>query len=427
MIIQPMTHGSLCVNAHPDGCARRVRDDIAYVRERPLPPGAARPRAVLVIGGSAGLGLATRLVAAVGLGAATLNVCRESPGLPGRTGTPGWYNTAALEGELARIGRYGRTVVGDAFSDEVKHRTARAVRDDLGQVDLVVHSLAAPRRTHPETGRTHRSAIKPLGAPFTAKTYDSATREVAAATLEPASDEEIGDTVAVMGGDDWRRWMDVLGHAGVLAPDVTTLAFSYQGNAALAPTYRAGTLGRAKEHLEATAHALHARLAPTGGRAVTAVMRAMVTQASRVIPAQTLYTVILSRVMRERGLEEGPVAQAHRLLGEHLYPGSPANRSFPGADEHGRLRLDDRELRPDVQAEVDRRLAEVDTGNIGRLGDPDGYHAQCLALNGFGLPGVDYAAPTDPVRDLGDPIHVAPPAPDRARRTAVRHEHEAAT
>ncbi|MFE0173438.1 enoyl-ACP reductase FabV [Streptomyces sp. NPDC059002] len=424
MIIEPMTHGSLCVNAHPDGCARRVRDDIAYVRARPLPPGAGRPRSVLVIGGSAGLGLATRLVAAVGLGAATLNVCRETPGSPGRTGSPGWYNTAALEGELARIGRYGRTVVGDAFSDAVKERTARAVRDDLGQVDLVVHSLAAPRRTHPETGRTHRSAIKPLGAPFTAKTYDSATGQVGRATLEPASDEEVRDTVAVMGGDDWRRWLDVLGDAGVLAPDVTTVAFSYVGNTALAPTYRAGTLGRAKEDLEATARALDARLGPTGGRAVAAVMRAMVTQASRVIPAQTLYTVVLGRVMRERGLDEGPVAQAHRLLGEHLYPG-PGRRS--GTDELGRLRLDDRELSPDVQAEVDRRLALVDDASIGRLGDPDTYHAQCLALNGFGLPGVDYSAPTDPVRDLTEPIHVAPSAPDRPRSTAVRHEHEAAT
>ncbi|MFF4102502.1 enoyl-ACP reductase FabV [Streptomyces sp. NPDC001903] len=418
MIVTPMLRGSLCANAHPDGCAARVRRDIAYVRSRPPITGADRPRSVLVIGGSSGLGLAARTATAFGAGAATLNVCQETPGTATRTGTAGWYNTAELEARLRQAGLYGRTVVGDAFSDAVKERTAQTVHDDLGQVDLVVYSLAAPRRTDPQTGQVRRSALKTLGAPFTAKTYDSATGEVGRTTVEPATPQEIDDTVAVMGGDDWRRWIDALGAAGVLAPDVTTVAFSYVGNTRLAPTYRAGTLGRAKDHLEATGRALDAELRGAGGRALTAVMRAMVTQASSVIPAQTLYTVVLTRVMLEMGLQEGPIEQAHRLLTKRLYSGLHERQTVPHptTDELGRLRLDDLELRPDVQAEVDRRLALVDTATIGELGAPCVHRAESLALNGFGLPDVDYAADTDPVRDLADPLRVAAGAPRRPAR-----------
>ncbi|MFD5112683.1 enoyl-ACP reductase FabV [Streptomyces sp. NPDC058391] len=422
MIVTPMLRGALCANAHPDGCAERVRRDIAYVQRRPELPGTDRPRSVLVVGGSAGLGLATRIAVSFGARAATLNVCLESPGTPTRTGTAGWYNTAALEKESRRAGLYARTVVGDAFSDEAKDRTARTIREDLGTVDLVVYSVAAPRRTDPETGQVRRSALKTLGKPFTAKTFDSSTGTVGLATVEPASDDEVRDTVAVMGGDDWRRWMDTLGRAGVLAPDVTTLAFSYIGNAALAPTYRAGTLGRAKEHLEATGRILDAGLRP-GGRALTAVMRAMVTQASQVIPAQTLYTVVLGQVMSELGLQEGPIEQAHRLLTEQLYPrtdhGMTAGTHRPTTDGLGRLRLDDLELRPDVQAEVDRRLGLADSATIGQLGAPASYRAESLALNGFGLPGVDYAADTDPVRELFNHVRVNG-APAVARRRVPR-------
>lgn len=417
-----MLRGALCANAHPDGCAERVRSHIRYVRDREPLAGADRPRNVLVIGGSAGLGLATRTAAAFGAGAATLNVCLETPGTARRTGTAGWYNTAALEAELARTGLYGRTVLGDAYADAVKERTAQTIRDDLGQVDLVVHSLAAPRRTDPVTGRTHQSALKTLGTAFTAKTYDSATREVGRATVEPATEQEIEDTVAVMGGDDWRRWIDVLGAAGVLAPDVTTVAFSYIGNTRLAPTYRGGTLGLAKEHLEATGRELDSVLRPGGGRALTAVMRAMVTQASSVIPAQTLYTVVLTRVMLEMGLQEGPIEQAHRLLTKRLYSGGDnrllAGPPHPTTDELGRLRLDDLELRPDVQAEVDRRLALATTGNIGELGAPCVHRAESLALNGFGLPSVDYEADTDPVRDLVDAVRAAGDGPRPALSSA---------
>ncbi|MFD7768186.1 enoyl-ACP reductase FabV [Streptomyces sp. NPDC059787] len=410
MIVQPMLRGTLCANAHPDGCAERVRAQIAAVRSRPGPTGPDRPRNVLVVGGSAGLGLATRISAAFGAGAATLNVCQESPGTAKRTGTAGWYNTAALEAELARAGLYGRTVVGDAYSDAVKEHTVRTVRDDLGQVDLVVYSLAAPRRTHPETGHTHRSALKTLGRPFTAKAYDAATREVATTTVEPATEQEIEDTVAVMGGDDWRRWIHALSAGGVLAPQAVTVAFSYVGNTRLAPTYRGGTLGLAKEDLEATGRELDAVLRPQGGRALTAVMRAMVTQASSVIPAQTLYTVVLTRVMLEMGLQEGAIEQAHRLLTKRLYSGGDTRllegSPHPTTDELGRLRLDDLELRPDVQAEVDRRLALVTGENVAELGAPCVHRAEWLALNGFGLSSVDYTADTDPVRELTDPVLV---------------------
>ncbi|MFG3529629.1 enoyl-ACP reductase FabV [Streptomyces sp. NPDC047917] len=404
-----MLRGALCANAHPDGCAERVRRDVAHARRQDRFTGPGRPRNVLVVGGSAGLGLAARIAVSIGAGAATLNVCQESPGTPNRTATPGWYNTVAAEAELEREGHYARTVVGDAFSDATKDRTIQTIRDDLGSVDLVVYSVAAPRRAHPETGRTHRSALKTIERPFSAKTYDSATGKVDRATLDPASEEEIRDTVTVMGGDDWRRWIDALQSADVLAPGARTVAFSYVGNTALAPTYRAGTLGRAKEHLEATGRDLDARLRRVGGRAVTAVMRALVTQASQVIPAQTLYTVLLGRVMREAGLQEGPMEQAYRLLGG-LYPEAldPSAKPVPSVvtDELGRLRLDDLELRPDVQEEVDNRLARVDSDTVGQLGDPAAHRAEALALNGFGLPGVDYTAPTDPVRPLVDPVRV---------------------
>jgi enoyl-[acyl-carrier protein] reductase/trans-2-enoyl-CoA reductase (NAD+) len=422
VIIQPMLRGSLCANAHPDGCAEQVRAQIAAIRSRPGLSGPDRPRNVLVIGGSAGLGLATRTAAAFSAGAATVNVCQESSGTARRTGTAGWYNTAALEAELARAHLYGRTVVGDAYSDAVKDRTVRTIRDDLGQVDLVVYSLAAPRRIHPATGHTHRSALKTLGRPFTAKAYDTATGEVSTTTVEPATEQEIEDTVAVMGGDDWRRWIHALSAGGVLAPNAVTTAFSYVGNTALAPTYRGGTLGLAKEDLEATGRELDALLRPRGGRALTAVMRAMVTQASSVIPAQTLYTVVLTRVMLEMGLQEGPIEQAHRLLTKRLYSGGDtrllAGPAHPTTDDLGRLRLDDLELRPDVQAEVDRRLALATTENIAELGAPDVHRAQSLALNGFGLACVDYAADTDPLRELADPVLVptraAQPVPSPA-------------
>lgn len=392
MIVEPVRRGAVCATAHPEGCARQVRDAIERVRAG---AGFTGPARVLVIGASAGLGLATRITAAYGAGAATVGVCLERPGAPNRTATAGWYNTAALESELAAAGRYGRTVLGDAFSDEVKERTAQLITSELGSVDLVVYSLAAPRRTDPDTGQVYRSVIKTVGEPYTEKAFDADASAVRPLTLHAATEQEAAQTERVMGGDDWRRWIDVLDKHGALAADATTVAFSYVGNDWLAPTYRAGTLGRAKEHLEATARELADRLAPGGGRATAAVMRALITQASQVMPVQALYTLLLSRVTREQGLYEDTLDQARRLLAGQLYGTAPMR-----LDEAGRVRLDDLELRADVQAEVRRRWKLVETGNLAELGDLDGYWAAASALHGFGVPGVDYTAEVDPVRAI---------------------------
>lgn len=390
MIIEPVTRGLLCATAHPDGCTRRVRADVHRARTHPRICG---PRAALVIGCSAGLGLAARMTAAFGFGAATIGVCLERPGGPQRSGTAGWYNTAALETELALAGLRGRTVIGDAFSDSVKTQTARVIRDELGQVDLVVYSIAAPRRAG--VGESYRSVLKTIGAPFTDKSYDPVSGEVVTATMPVASLREIRDTVAVMGGDDWLRWVETLHTAGVLAPDVTTVAFSYVGNSWLAPTYRGATIGRAKEHLEWTAHLIDEALRPTGGRAYSAVMRALITQASSALAIQNLYAILLQRVACEMGLHETTLDQTYRLFADRLYGGPPL-----AVDEEGRIRLDDWELQPEVQLEVQRRWKTVETENLTELGAVDTYRAETLAQYGFGLSDVDYTRGTDPVREI---------------------------
>ncbi|MER6916684.1 enoyl-ACP reductase FabV [Streptomyces sp. NPDC000594] len=399
MIIRPVRRGPVWVTAHPEGRAAVVRGTVAAVRARGTRPG---PRSVLVIGASSGLGLATRIAAAFGHRAATVGVCLERPGAPNRPGTAGWYNAAALERELPAAGLYGRTVVGDAFGDAVKERTARIIADELGGVDLVVHSVAAPRRTDPVTGRTHHSVIKTLGAPFTEKSFDAATDSVRSHTTPSASPEEVADTVEVMGGGDWERWIDALEAHGALLGGARTVAFSYVGNDWLAPTYRNGTLGRAKEHLEATARTLDRRLSGSlGGGARTAVMRALVTPASQVMPVQALYTLLLSRVTREAGLLETTDDQARRLL-DHWYGGRPAP-----VDGEGRIRLDDIEMRADVQAEIRRRWDKVGgPETLAELGDLEHYRRAAERLHGFGVPGVDYTAPVDPVRPVPDALLV---------------------
>lgn len=425
MIIKPVTRGLLCATAHPVGCERRVRADIAATCAEPPPSG---PRNALVIGCSAGLGLATRIALAFGARAATIGVCLERPGTPERPGTAGWYNTAALDSAAVTAGLTSRTVVGDAFSDAVKTRTAELIEVEVGRVDLVVYSIAAPRRA--VDGEVYRSALKAVGAPFTGKSYLPATGGVGVTTLPAASLREIRHTVGVMGGDDWLRWIECLQAHDVLAPDVTTVAYSHVGNAWLAPTYRDATIGKAKEHLEWTARLLDQVLRPAGGRARVAVMRGQVTQASSVLAIQNLYYILLRRVASEMGLQETPLDQVHRLLAQ-LYgrpPGEPGDAAPAEAaaagvaaghadravdkdadgvvdeaadgvvDEEGRIRLDDKELDAAVQAEVRRRWAAVETGNLAELGAPDAYRTETLALSGFALPDVDYERDVDPVR-----------------------------
>ncbi len=384
MIVSPMMRGFLCANAHPAGCARTVDEAIAQAQRQPV----TAPARVLVVGASGGLGFAVRTAAAFGGGARTVGVALERPGTPARTATAGWYRSARFHERADESGLQAWTLMGDAFGDEVKRAAVELIRAELGAVDLVVYSVAAPRRTDPVSGMSHRSFIKTIGAPFSAKGYDVGADQVRPMTLEPATPEETAQTVAVMGGDDWSRWLDALLAAGALADGARSVAFSYVGTPLLAPTYRAGTLGAAKDDLEATALRWDARLRKAcGGGARVAVMKALVTQASVVIPMSMLYTMLLYRVLAERGLDEGPLEQAQRLLGA----------APPLLDERGRLRLDDRELRPDVQAEIARRWDAVDSGNLADLGDKDRVLADVMKLYGFGVEGVAYDAEVDPV------------------------------
>lgn len=394
----PVLRGGLCLTAHPEGCARQVRRATAV---RPLPSG---PRRVLVVGSASGLGLATRVATAYGMGADTIGVCLERPGTPRRTGTAGWYAAAALEEELARTGRYGRTVLGDAFADRTKERTAALVRSELGQLDLVVYSLAAPVRRHPRTGEVHRSVIKAVGEPFTELSWDPSTGAVVRVTLPAADAEEIRQTVSVMGGADWRGWIEVLRAHNALAPGATTLAFSYRGPDWLAPSYRHGTLGAAKRDLEATARALDTLLRPDGGRALIAVMPPMVTRASSVIPVQNLYTVLLARVLGEQRLLPGP--HVARLL-RRLYGGAAKRRP----DAEGHHRLDSEELAESTQRTVRDRWERLrtDPAALDDLGDPEGYRHLLLRQHGYEVPDVDYRRRVDPVRTIPHLVDVDAP------------------
>jgi enoyl-[acyl-carrier protein] reductase/trans-2-enoyl-CoA reductase (NAD+) len=389
MIIQPKVRGFICVTAHPEGCAEHVRQQIEFVKSK----GALNdmPKRVLVLGASTGYGLSSRIVPAFAGGAATLGVFFERPSENGKPASAGWYNSCAVEKAAATAGLYAKSINGDAFSEEIKSRTVAMIKEDLGQVDLVVYSLASPRRTNPKSGVTSKSVLKPIGAPFTAKTVDTDKGLVTDITIEPASDEEIADTVTVMGGEDWEMWIEALAEGGVLSPGAKTVAYSYIGPDLTWAIYRNGTIGRAKEDLESTAARLSAKLAASGGAAYVSVNKALVTQASSAIPVVPLYISLLYKVMKERGLHEGCIEQIHRLFAEHLY-----RVDSPKLDEAGRIRIDDWEMRPEIQAAVAALWPNVSTENLPQISDIAGYREEFLRLFGFGLPGVDYAASVDP-------------------------------
>ena len=346
---------------------------------------------MLVIGASTGYGLASRIVPAFAGNAATIGVFFERPSESGKPASPGWYNSAAFEKAAHAAGLYAKSINGDAFSDEIKQQTIDLIKADLGQVDMVVYSLASPRRTHPNTGVTPKSTLKPLGAPFTAKTVDTDKGVVSDITIEPANEQEIADTVAVMGGEDWEMWIDALAAANVLAPGSTTVAYSYIGPDVTWAIYRNGTIGRAKEDLEATAKQLAAHLAPKDGRAFVSINKALVTQASSAIPVVPLYISLLYKVMKAQGLHEGCIEQIHRLFATQLYSGAA-----PALDDEGRIRIDDWEMRPEVQGAVAALWPTVTTENLEAISDIAGYRAEFLKLFGFGLPGVDYEADVEP-------------------------------
>jgi enoyl-[acyl-carrier protein] reductase/trans-2-enoyl-CoA reductase (NAD+) len=390
MIIKPKVRGFVCVTAHPAGCAAHVQQQIDYVKSKgPIKDG---PKNVLVIGASTGFGLGSRITAAFGSGAATLGVFFERPSEEGRPATPGWYNTIAFTKAARAAGLYAQNLNGDAFSDDIKKQVVETIARDLGQVDLVVYSLASPRRQHPRTGVVHKSTLQPIGAPYTNKTVDTDKGIVSEVTIQPADEAGIADTIAVMGGEDWEMWIQALLEAKLLAPGATTLSYSYIGPVHTWPIYKDGTIGRAKLDLERAAKAIHAKLqAAIGGRAFISVNKALVTQASSAIPVVPLYISILYKVMKAKGLHETTVEQMQRLFATHLYNGNQ-----PKFDSEGRVRIDDWEMRDDVQAEIARIWPQVTTENLAQLTDIEGYRAEFLKMFGFGLPGINYDADIEP-------------------------------
>jgi enoyl-[acyl-carrier protein] reductase/trans-2-enoyl-CoA reductase (NAD+) len=390
MIIKPKVRGFVCVTAHPEGCAAHVQEWINYVKAKgPIKNG---PKKVLVIGASTGYGLASRVTAAFGSGAATLGVFFERPSEEGRPATPGWYNTIAFTKAARAAGLYAKNVNGDAFSDDIKKQTLDLIRADLGQVDLVVYSLASPRRTHPKTGAVHKSVLKPVGTSYTNKTVDTDKGIVSTVTIEPANEQEIADTTAVMGGEDWEMWMNALSEAGLLAPGAQSVAYSYIGPDVTWPIYKNGTIGLAKNDLERAGKNIDSLLKlKGGGRAFISVNKALVTQASSAIPVVPLYISILYKVMKAAGTHEGCIEQMYRLFASHMF-----NGHTPKFDEAGRVRIDDWEMRPEIQNAVRQIWPRITTENLAAETDIAGYRTEFLKLFGFGVAGVNYEAETEP-------------------------------
>ena len=378
--------GFICLTAHPVGCAQNVKNQIEYVTSKGKIDGAKK---VLVIGASTGFGLASRITSAFGCDAATIGVFFEKEPSEGKTATPGYYNSAAFEMQAEKAGLYAKSINGDAFSNEVKQQTIDLIKKDLGQVDLVIYSLASPVRMHPTTGVLHRSTLKPIGAKFTNKTVDFHTGNVSEVSIEPANQEDIDNTVVVMGGEDWSMWMNALKDAGVLANDAMTLAYSYIGPEVTEPVYRKGTIGRAKDHLEATAFEITKQLEDVNCKAYVSVNKALVTQASSAIPVIPLYISLLYKTMKAEGIHEGCIEQMQRLYSNRLFSGN----AIP-TDDKGRIRIDDWEMRDDVQAQVSKLWEIATTENLTEIGDLAGYKQDFLNLFGFGFDGVDYLADT---------------------------------
>jgi enoyl-[acyl-carrier protein] reductase/trans-2-enoyl-CoA reductase (NAD+) len=387
MIVAPKIRGFICTTAHPEGCAKHVAEQISVVKNRGLI--ANGPKKVLVIGSSTGYGLSSRIAAAFGSNAATIGVFFEKPGEAERCGTAGWYNSVAFEKEAKTAGLYARSFNGDAFSDDVKAQVIAAIKADLGQVDCVVYSLASPRRTDPKSGEVYKSVLKPIGTTYTNKNLNTTTGVVNEVSIEPAEGDDIAQTVAVMGGEDWQLWIDALLDAGVLADGVQTVSYSYIGPEVTWPIYKNGTIGKAKEDLERVQRELDAKLAPLQGKAWVSVNKALVTQASSAIPVVPLYISLLYKAMKAAGTHEDTIEQMDRLFRDRLYSGDAQ------PDEAGRIRVDDWEMTPDIQGLVDERWKEVNTDNLSDLGDFEGYQSSFLRLFGFGLDGVDYSAETD--------------------------------
>lgn len=397
MIIKPKVRGFICTTTHPVGCERNVLEQIEATRARGLDK-TQGPKKVLVIGASSGYGLAARVTAAFGYGADTLGVFFEKPGTEKKPGTAGWYNSAAFDKFAKQEGLYSKSINGDAFSHEAREKAIELIQQDMGQVDLVVYSLASPVRKLPDSGELKRSSLKPIGETYRATAIDTNKDAIIEAEVEPATEQEIEDTKAVMGGEDWELWIDALDRAGVLAPGARSVAFSYIGTEITWPIYWHGALGKAKEDLDRAAGEIDARLKASGGGANVAVLKSVVTQASAAIPVMPLYIAMVYRVMKEQGLHEGTIDQLNRLFGERLYLGE--GQGSAETDEAGRLRLDDWELRDDVQQACKDLWPQVTTENLFEITDYAGYKRDFLKLFGFERDDVDYDAEVNPVADF---------------------------
>lgn len=380
MIVKPRIRGFVCITAHPVGCEAKVRNEIAVARAAKKEGG---PKKVLVIGASTGYGLSTRIAAAFGHGADTLGVFFERPSMKGKPASAGWYNSVAFEKAAHEEGLYAKSINGDAFSNEIKEETIAAIKEDMGQVDLVIYSLASPRRTDPATGETYKSCLKPTGDTFTNRTLDTDKGEVTEVSIEPATGEDTAHTIKVMGGEDWELWMKALSDAGVLAEGAKTVAYSYIGPEITWPVYTNGTIGAAKKDVERAAREITSAY---GCEAYVSVNKAVVTQASSAIPVVPLYISILFKIMKAKGNHEDCIEQMVRLLNERLYGGALQ------LDEENRIRVDDWEMEPEIQAAVEEIWPKINTETLRELSDFEGYQENFLNLFGFGIDGVDYDA-----------------------------------
>jgi enoyl-[acyl-carrier protein] reductase/trans-2-enoyl-CoA reductase (NAD+) len=388
MIIKPRVRGFMCITSHPVGCDENVKQQIEYVKRQGKIDGG--PKKVLVIGSSTGYGLASRISAGFGSNAATLGLFFEKEGTEKKPGTAGWYNSAAYHKYAEQEGLYAKSINGDAFSDDIKQKTIEVIKQDLGQVDLVVYSLASPRRTHPKTGEVFNSCLKPIGKSVTQRGINTDKQIIQDVTLDPATEEDISNTIAVMGGEDWQMWIDALAEAGVLADGAKTTAYTYIGEKLTWDIYWDGTIGQAKKDLDSRVISLRKRLAATGGDARVSVLKAVVTQASSAIPIMPLYLSLLFKIMKADGSHEGCIEQVYGLFRDSLYG------SDPTLDVDGRLRADGLELRPEIQDAVADLWEQVTTENVSEISDFSGYKSEFLRLFGFGIDGVDYDVDVEP-------------------------------
>jgi len=396
MIIKPKYRGFICTTTHPKGCFNNVADQIAVTKQQGVKKGG--PKKVLVIGSSSGYGLAARITAAFGYQADTLGVFFEKPATERKPGTAGWYNSWAFEEQAKEAGLYAKSINGDAFSDEVRAKAIETIKADMGEIDLVIYSLASPVRKLPDTGEVKRSVLKPIGEVYRSSAIDTNKDVIIEAEIEPATEQEIADTIQVMGGEDWELWIKALDEAGVLAKGVKTAAFSYIGTEITWPIYWHGALGKAKEDLDRAASELNTLLAEKySGTANVAVLKSVVTQASAAIPVMPLYIALVYKIMKDKNLHEGTIEQLNRLFRSQLYreDGKPTE-----LDEVGRLRMDDWELRDDVQEACQKLWAEVSDDNLFATTDYANYKHEFLKLFGFEREDVDYEAEISPLVDF---------------------------